>query len=161
MNGFTENTTESSEKPERRDVIFTWSNARRMLPLVERIARDVLDLSRRLALIQPEKTRLDRQKRLLGWAERSRRYQLQEEINAGEKDLQAARAELAGLGLVLLDPAQGLIGFPTRVNDRRAFFSWQPGEYGLLYWHFADETVRRPIPTDWTKLADTRVLGKS
>jgi hypothetical protein len=76
---------------------------------------------------------------------------LQEEIVALEKELLAALAELEALGLALLDGPLGLVGFPTLVNDRRAYFSWQAGEESLEFWNYAGDTVRRPVPASWTK----------
>ena len=61
-----------------------------------------------------------------------------------------ALAELQELGVELLDPAVGRVGFPTVVNDRPAFFSWRLGEEVLEHWHFVGETIRRAIPTAWT-----------
>jgi hypothetical protein len=52
---------------------------------------------------------------------------------------------------MLLDNEQGRVGFPTMVNDRRAYFSWHTGEDGLHSWQFADEDVTRPIPLAWLK----------
>ena len=46
----------------------------------------------------------------------------------------------------------GLVGFPTLVNERPAFFSWRPEEEGLLYWNFSgDDQHRRRVPEEWTK----------
>ncbi len=61
----------------------------------------------------------------------------------------AAREEFALLGVVVLDPEIARLGFPTMVNNRKAFFSWAPGEDGIHSWHFADETQCRPIPPAW------------
>jgi hypothetical protein len=48
-----------------------------------------------------------------------------------------------------------LIGFPTLVNNRRAYFCWHPGETALQYWQFADEETQRPIPASWFKDLDS------
>jgi hypothetical protein len=122
-----------------------------MLPLAGRIAGDIVRHQEHLARLQPEMARLDRQRSTLAWPERARRYQLQEEIAAVEAELRQARAELEGLGLALLHAPTGLLGFPTVVNNRRAFFSWQPGEPALAFWNYAGDSVRRPVPESWTK----------
>src|SRR5947209_14941861 len=44
------------------------------------------------------------------------------------------------------------------VNDRRAFFSWQPGEDGIRSWHFVEESASRPIPPAWLKAGDISLL---
>jgi hypothetical protein len=122
-----------------------------MLPLAGRIAADIVRYEEHRARLQPEVTRLDRQRSTLDWPGRSRRYQLQEELAAVEANLRQAQAELEGLGVALLHPWTGLIGFPTVVNNRRAYFSWQPGEETLAFWNYAGDMVRRPVPEAWTK----------
>src|SRR5208282_886329 len=146
--------------PGGRDVVLMWGTARRMLPLVQRIVNDIIALTGSLARMGPEKERLDRWRRTLAWPERSQRYRLHEEISRGEEQLRVAMGELEELGVALLAAREGNVGFPTLVNDRRAYFSWRPGDDGLLYWQFAEETVRRPIPPSWVK-NETQLLGKS
>jgi hypothetical protein len=122
-----------------------------MLPLVERILTDLRARQGILERLAPEQLRLDRQKRDLSWPERQRRYQIQDEIAVAEQDLQETVDELSNLGVALLDAETGRVGFPTMVNNRRAYFSWRPGENGLHSWHFAEESVCRPIPAAWLK----------
>jgi len=151
MSGSTENQMSGAfEKAGGPTVLFTWHLAQKMLPLVGRIVSDVLQHERRLAELHPEKNRLDQTRRSLQWPERSRRYLLQEEIKGSENALQEALAELDGLGVVLVDRLTGQVGFPTTVNDRRAFFSWRPGDEDLKHWHYAEEDARRPVPVTWT-----------
>ena len=162
MGGFTENAASgASEKPGGHEVVLMWGTAHSMLPLVRRIVDDILLHSKRLAKSKGEKIRLDYRRRTLAWPERSRRYELQEEIADSEDNLLDAAAELDVLGVVLLDTAEGRVGFPTRVNDRQAYFSWQPDDEGLLYWHYAGENVRRPIPPAWSSEAESRFVGKN
>jgi hypothetical protein len=156
------NETRASEAFEKRgshDRVLTWTAANRMLPLVQRVVADVIDCQQRLALMHPEKDRLDRHRHDLSWPERSRRYHLDEEIASGERTLRAAIAELDGLGLTLLDIRNGRVGFPTMVNKRPAYFSWLPGEETLTFWQYADDEERRPIPASWTK-SDARQKAK-
>jgi hypothetical protein len=122
-----------------------------MLPLVERIARDVVQHHERLGRLEPEYAHLEKNRRLLAWPARARRYQLEEEIAAANAELRGVLAELEALGVVMLDSALGLVGFPTLVNERRAFFSWRPGEESLLFWNYADDLTRRPVPESWTE----------
>ncbi len=150
MNGSTGNM--ASGAPEKRgEIVLSLSTVQRMLPLVQRIVADILQNQKTLEKLGPEQSRLERQRRELSWPERQRRYQLREEAALAERNIQEAISELAGLGVALLDPEVGRLGFPTRVNDRPAFFSWRPGESGLRFWHFAEDTVFRPIPAAWMK----------
>jgi hypothetical protein len=162
MNGSTDNAAfNASEMPERRDIVLNLHTARRMLPLVQRVADDIVISHKVLERLQPEQQRLDRHKRDLVWLERQRRYQVHEEIRVANARLQGALEELRDLGLTLLEPETGRIGFPTLVNDRRAFFSWQPGEETLHSWQFAEEMVRRSIPSAWWKVEETSLSGKN
>jgi hypothetical protein len=160
MNGSTENRASGAfEKPNGPDAVLSLTTARRMLTLVRQIVEEILGRGRRLERLHAEKHRLDRQRRTLNWPERSRRYQLQDEIADEEQGLQEAASELGALGVLLLDAGRGKVGFPTLVNERRAFFTWQPGEDGLKYWHFLGENVRRTIPPGWGKVAESRRPG--
>jgi hypothetical protein len=160
VNGSTENRTSgASEQDGGREVVLTWTTSQRMLPLVQRIVGDVIKNRQSLAALLPEQQRLDRQRRLLAWPERARRYQLHEDIATLEHDLQDALAELEVLGVALLDADRGYVGFPTLVNNKRAFFSWRLGEDELKSWHFAGESARRPIPPSWTTSLDGRRTG--
>jgi hypothetical protein len=162
MSGFPGNTaSNASERPERRETAMNLITARRMLPLVQRIVEDILSDHKALEQLQPEQERLDRQRRDLHWPERQRRYQVHEEITGIERRLQDSFQELQKLALTLLDPKVGRIGFPTIVNDRRAYFSWRPGEETIRSWHFAEETVCRPIPPSWLKVGNISLTGKS
>jgi hypothetical protein len=117
-----------------------------MLPLVERIVRDIVTSRQRLDDLAPEQDRLERAKRNLIWPDRLRRYQLRLEIDHLEACFQEALAELGQLGLILIDQTSGEVGFPTKMDGRSAQFLWQLGEQGINYWHFPGEKARRAIP---------------
>jgi hypothetical protein len=162
MNGSKGNAaSNASELPDRRDIVFNLNTANRMLPLVQRVVGDILTHRKALVKLEPERARLDRQKRDLVWQERQRRYQVQAEIAAVDRLLEDAQEELYDLGLTLLEPDTGRIGFPTLVNDHRAFFSWQPGEESLSSWQFAEETANRPIPQVWWKVSESAFSDKN
>ncbi len=140
--------SDASEKPE---VVLSLRMVQRMLPLVQRIVDDILTRQRNLSRLLPEESRLDRERRQLDWPARQRRYRLKEEVAGVEHDLQGAKDELGELGVTLLDCERGRVGFPTMVNNRRAYFSWQPGDESLHSWHFAEECTCRPIPQAWLR----------
>jgi hypothetical protein len=144
-------TSSASEKPERGEKALSLTTARNMLPLVRRIIGDVLQSHHGLAELQPEQEQLEQRRRTLSWPERARRYEIQEELADLERDLQSALAEMEVLGIALLDPAAGRVGFPTLVNGKPAYFSWRPGDDGVRHWHFASENALRPIPPAWVE----------
>lgn len=161
MSGPTGDTTFSaSEKPERRDVTLSLVTARRMLPLVSKIVNDVLHVRQQLARLRVEQGRLEHRRKSLAWPERARRYQVSEEIAVHEKELDTAVCELHSLGVMLIAPEQGRVGFPTLVNDRRAFFSWKPGDADILSWHYLGESHLRPIPASWKEMREGKLSRK-
>jgi hypothetical protein len=160
MNGSTENRTSGSFE-RGSDTILNWATACRMLPLVRHIVDDLISCHRRLTEILPEKDRLDRRRRSLAWPERSRRYALQEQMAVEEHNALQAQAEMEGLGLALIDFDHCQVGFPTMVNNRKAYFSWRPGEEAISFWHFADDIDRRLIPASWTRTAELRTRTRT
>lgn len=161
MNGSTENTARNlSDKPGSGDRLVNLGTARRMVPLVRRIVRDILESQHLLCRFRCEQEQLDQRKRTLIWNDRARRYQLRDDIAGLEQELQLALGELTLLGVALLDIDEGRVGFPTLVNNRNAYFSWRVGEETVGHWHFDGETVRRPIPMSWNKSADIQLVKK-
>ncbi|MGL4554713.1 MAG: DUF2203 family protein [Gemmataceae bacterium] len=162
MSGFTENRTPgASEHAGAPARLLTWQAAKAMLPLVGRIAADISATAKRRDGLRAERAGLDDARRVLDWPRRRRLYQLEEEVSAAEADLRRVTGELDGLGVTLLDAARGLVGFPTMVNQRRAFFSWQPGEDELGYWQYAGDLARREVPGDWIANPPKRILQGS
>jgi hypothetical protein len=151
-------TSDASESPERSEVVLSLKTVHSMLPLVQQIVRDIIDRQRSIANLHPEEERLDRKRRDLDWPQRKRRYEVKEALAKAEKDLEDARLELREMGLVVLDDLVGQVGFPTMVNNRRAYFTWALGEGELHSWRFSDESVDRPIPASWLK--ELAVAGK-
>lgn len=152
MSGFIENrASETSERSGSANQVMTWHGSRAMLPLVGRIAQDVVRYHEKLEQLRPELDQLEKNRRTLAWPQRSRRYQLEEEIASTEANLKSAVAELDQMGVALLDGVNGLVGFPTLVNERRAFFTWKPGEDTLDSWNYAGDRQRRPVPEEWTE----------
>jgi hypothetical protein len=161
MNGSKGNAAfNASEKPERRTLVLNLNTAHRMLPLVQRVVEDILADRKALVKIQPEMARLDRQRRDLAWQERQRRYLVHEEAVATQRHMSDAVEELHGLGLEMLGSDVGQVGFPTLVNDRRAYFTWKPGEDTILAWQFEEDGISRPIPAAWWKVSEAASSGK-
>ena len=136
--------------------LLTWHASKAMIPLVGRIAQDVVSHHEDLASIRVELDALAGHN--MPWPRRRRRYELEEKLAEAEAALQQALAELDGLGVLLLDGPRGLVGFPTMVNQRRANFNWRPGEEELGSWSYAGEDERRPVPADWISNPPRRIV---
>jgi hypothetical protein len=127
-----------------------------MLPLVERIARDCVDAHTTIDSLHLELARLDRCRSQLDWPSRAHRYALEDDLTSTQKRLRTLANELDALGLHLLDSKTGLVGFPTMVNDQRAWFNWRPGEVTIEHWNFVGHTERHPVPPQWTEMPRER-----
>ena len=136
-------------KPRRKEITLDLTTARQMLPLIRSIVSDIVTSRMALNKLAPEQERLERHRRDLAWQERQRRYQIQDEIVAAEKNLTNALGELTSLGISLLDAEAGEVDFPTKINGRPAAYNWKLGEEAVRFWHYSGEEQRRPIPTDW------------
>jgi hypothetical protein len=134
------------EVPERT---FTLDIARRMIPLVGRIIRDLLAAQKRLRDLRQEQRRLELRRRTLSWPDRRRRYHLEEELAEQKDNLHDALAELEVLGLVLLERRIGQVGFPAIIHKRRAFLAWQPADETIRFWRYAGERKLRSVPSQW------------
>jgi hypothetical protein len=132
--------------------MLTWHASKAMLPLVVRIAQDIVHYHGQLQQLCSELASLEENRRELTWPQRARRYELEDEIATAEVALRAIMAELDSLGVTLLDSTEGLVGFPTMVNQRRAFFSWKPGEETIAWWNYVSDRLRRSVPEEWTEV---------
>lgn len=63
-------------------------------------------------------------------------------------DVKEALAELEDQGIVLRDPARGLIDFTALHHGREVLLCWQLGEDELAWWHYPEDGFagRRPLP---------------
>jgi hypothetical protein len=52
------------------------------------------------------------------------------------------------LGAVVKDPDEGLVDFPSRLDDLDVYLCWKLGEDAIEYWHGVDEGFagRKPLP---------------
>ncbi len=63
-------------------------------------------------------------------------------------DIQPVLEELQRSGIILRDPARGLVDFPAMHLGRVVHLCWQLGEDELGWWHFPDDGFagRHPLP---------------
>jgi hypothetical protein len=154
MKGHPKRASRPSRTQDRSGIVLDLPTVGKMLPLVRQIVSDMLDAEQQLGGLLWEQDGLDRNRRELTWPERKRRYFLLDEVSRLQQRRKDTVSELKDLGVQVLDATIGRLGFPTIVNTRPAFFSWQPDEAEVGFWHFAgSDDRRRPIPVSWTKEA--------
>ena len=152
MKGYPKRASRPSRSQDRSGIVLDLPTVSKMLPLVRQIVADLLDAEQKIGGLLWEQEGLDRNRSTLSWPERQRRYHLLDEVARLEQRRRDTVSELKGLGVQVLDAVHGRVGFPTIVNTKPAFFSWQSGEDEVGFWHFAgDDDRRRPIPISWTK----------
>jgi len=152
MSGFSKKAPKAAAPSGPSEPLFELPTVIRMLPLVRKVAEDILGVQAELRQLRNECRDLDQNRRELAWPERQRRYQLHEAIATTERRARSYVQELEGLGVAVVDPKAAQLGFPTIVNGKLAFFSWVPGEDSVTFWHYErDEIRRRPVPEAWYK----------
>lgn len=101
---------------------FTPSEARKTLPLVRKIVKDILDTSREMRLIADE---------IGEEAEKDPRIQKMAD------DVEDFMAELEDIGCFFKDWnfQIGLVDFPAIIDGKEVFLCWRSDEDNIMYYH--------------------------
>ncbi len=117
---------------------FTPAEARRTLPLVKKIVKDILDTSREMRLLAEE---------LKGKVESD------PDIQKLGADIESFLSELEEIGCFFKDWnfTLGLVDFPSVINDREVFLCWKSDEDDIRFYHDVQEGYagRKPIPEEY------------
>jgi hypothetical protein len=150
MSHYSKRASNPSKSSGKAEIVLDLPTVCKMLPLVRQIVVELLEAEQTHGNLLSERAKLDHDRLKLSWPERKRRYDVQDDIDRVEQTRRALTHELEQLGVQVIDPTHGRVGFPTIVNAKPAFFSWQLGEDEVSYWHFAgDSDRRRAIPPNW------------
>lgn len=137
-----------SEKDLEFSRFFTVEEANAALPLVKAICQDLSTLSREL---------VDRRERLAllltGRDEgrddmyRQELTQIEEELERDSDRIEAFVQELRDLGLEPKNALEGLVDFPSKMDDRTVLLCWKLNEPEVLYWHELEDGFqgRQPL----------------
>ena len=127
------------KEPQRR--VFSLEEARRTLPLVRRIAKDIVETFERLSDLEDRRAKLSRS----GEAVEARSVQV--EAASLVEQLKGLIRELEPIGCQLKDPRVGLIDFPAMHQEREVLLCWKHGEQTIDHWHETDAGFagRRPV----------------
>ena len=117
--------------------LFTVARANKALPLVARIADDVVRKFADLRKLEDERKKAKHEH--LETVER-RMFDLQGEL---EHHVQ----ELADIGCDLKDPSKGLLDFPAKNVKQPIYLCWMKGEPSVAWWHPIETGFpgRRPV----------------
>ena len=131
---------------------FTVEQANRTLPLVRRIAEDIVLQYRRWQ----EKVREFEMVTTRSTADRpdAEAERLQREVQELAAEIDGYIGELTSLGIEFKDYERGLVDFPGEHRGRAVYLCWQLGEPEVRFWHDLDAGYlgRQPLdgaaPTD-------------
>jgi len=117
---------------------FIPAEARRTLPLVKKIVKDILDTSREMRLLAEE---------LNGKVESD------PDIQKLSADIESFLSELEEIGCFFKDWnfTMGLVDFPGVIDDREVFLCWKSDEEDIRFYHDVQEGYagRKPIPEEY------------
>jgi hypothetical protein len=132
--------TPRSVKPSITKKHFTVAEANKTLPLVKRIASDLVRTHERALILQAELELLDDQKLATG---------MQDELRGLANRLHSFVAELNEIGCDVKDFKTGLIDFLGQHEGRDVSLCWRLGEEKINFWHelSAGFAGRKPIHT--------------
>ncbi len=129
--------------------VFSIEQARSMLPLLRLIVADISLSHRELT------ERRSNLRRMLRNNQGKARFQVyDQEIIEIQNDLRVDAghlddyiSELEQLGVLLRSAHEGIVDFPTTVDDQPAFYTWQMEQQDVTDFHMASESTaeRRPI----------------
>jgi len=151
-----------TSEPYRPRKMFTVEQANAALPLVRaittdlvRLAREVLERRERLALLSAGRgaTANDPYAEELA--------QIEEELDKDSEQLQVYVDELVELGVEPKSGPEGLVDFPSLMDDRLVFLCWKLGEPEVLHWHELDSGFRGRQPLTAGSIAEDGSAGDS
>lgn len=123
--------------------VFTIEQARAMLPLLRLIVTDISLSHRELT------ERKSNLRRMLRRNEGKARFQvydaeiteIQEDLKNESAHLEEYVSELEQLGVILRSAHDGIVDFPTVVDDMPAYYTWQMEQQDIVDFHRADEST--------------------
>jgi hypothetical protein len=134
-----------------RRASFTVSEANATLPLVRAIVADlttlsseIIDRRRRLSFLLAGRDPNDRD------LYHQELVQIEEELEKDKRRLREYVEELRALGVELTNGPEGMVSFPSLLDDQKVCLLWKLGEPEVLYWYpyGASYTERQPLTAD-------------
>lgn len=127
---------------------FTPVHADRTLPLVRRIAHDLVGLQKDLRLRQAQiNALLGDEKKATSKAHAEELTEIRSSLGEDQQRMLALQEELATMGAMIHSPSEGVIDFPAQLGSRTVRLCWRIGEEHVSHWHEVHAPLgqRRPI----------------
>jgi hypothetical protein len=123
--------------------LFTVEQANAILPLVRAITTDLVQLAREISERRERLAFLSSGRNANAtdlYSEELR--QIDEELDKDALQIQVYVDELLELGVEPKGGVEGLVDFPSMMDDRLVFLCWKLGEPEVLHWHELDAGFR-------------------
>ena len=128
---------------------FTPESANRTLPLVRRIAADLVGLRFEVVVRGERIDRLSEANQgLTGSPAHVEELEaMQSSLLADRERMREIEAELSRLGVLIHAPDEGALDFPARIGSQDVRLCWMPADETISFWHpvGADVADRQPI----------------
>jgi hypothetical protein len=128
---------------------FTLEQAARALDSVRPIAERMVAAGERLAAVQARHAPAASQVAGNGGGSAARSLgSLQLELRRAADEIAGCISELEQHGVLVKDPARGLLDFPALRDGETVLLCWHVGEAEIAFWHGWDDGYagRRPLP---------------
>ncbi|MCI0650736.1 MAG: DUF2203 domain-containing protein [Planctomycetes bacterium] len=132
--------------------ILSLEEANRMLPLLERIVRDIMKTWEQIIQKRTELEYLEKSPEAAAATNREDQVQeLKADLNRLIDRINGYIREVEELGCFVEEFKRGVINFPSLYIGRKVFLCWKPGDARVSYWHELDESYNERSP-----IRDTR-----
>lgn len=127
---------------------FTLEEANQQLPWLEAQLQLITSLNKELSGFQEEMRSMLQKGRSNGHSGVEQQAVAKgREIDSLTDRLARLSQEVADRGIILRDPARGLVDFPTVRDEQEVYLCWLPGEDRIGFWHGVDSGFagRQPL----------------
>lgn len=132
---------------------FTLLEAERLLPEIERLLRQLIDLKKEYENVDGELSGIAQRIAVTGGMipPRERIGQLRTRKNTSAERLKSTIEQIQETGCQLKDLEMGLVDFPTLYRGQEVYLCWKLGEAGIGFWHHIEDGYRgrRPIDSEF------------
>ena len=119
---------------------FTIDEANRMIPWLEKQLLELVSVMEKLEDLDRNHDDILQKVRSNGHSNSYSKTKKDMSENRKQTDSLAERLkflieEIEDLGIILRDPTQGLVDFPSLSDSREIYLCWLPGEDRIKFWH--------------------------
>ena len=137
---------------------FTPESASKLLPLIERIVREMSELSDDMDGHRAQLSGLSEiQKTIVGNAYEDELEDVRRSFLKVEEQFNSCQKELKALGVETHEPFDGAVDFPANLDRRRVNLCWRPGETAVTHWHELHEGGEKRNQLDETVFSGSAV----